>query len=147
MNKTNWIESAKMTAYAGWHFAGTGNSARDTFDEAEQQAGAMGISLTLDGSIPMSARVEKIIVLACRECVTNCKKHAKGSAVNVKITNRDNFYTVSITNDGEKPKDEIKEGGGLTSLRQTVENAGGEMHVSHRPHFALIIDLPKEENT
>lgn len=142
----NVEDQLKNLQHALWHFAGTGNSARDTFDEAEQQAKAMGISLTLDGSIPMSARVEKIIVLACRECVTNCKKHAKGSAVNVKITNRDNFYTVSITNDGEKPKDEIKEGGGLTSLRQTIENAGGEMHVSHKPHFALIIDLPKGEN-
>ena len=30
--------------------------------------------------------------------------------------------------------------------RCKVENAGGEMHVSHKPHFALIIDLPKEEN-
>ena len=141
----NVEDRLKNLQHALWHFAGTGNSARDTFDEAEQQAKTMGISLTLDGSIPMSARVEKIIVLACRECVTNCKKHAKGSAVNVKITNRDHFYTVSITNDGEKPKDEIKEGGGLTSLRQTVENAGGEMHVSHKPHFALIIDLPKED--
>lgn len=141
----NVEDQLKNLQHALWHFAGTGNSAQDTFDEAVQHAKTMGISLTLDGSIPMSSKLEKIIVLACRECVTNCKKHANGSTVNVKITNRDKFFTVSITNDGKKPKDEIKEGGGLTSLRQTVENAGGEMHISHKPYFALILDLPKED--
>lgn len=50
-----------------------------------------------------------MIVLACRECVTNCKKHAKGSTINVIIINRDKFFTVSITDAGEKPKD-VKRG-------------------------------------
>ena len=141
----NVEEQLKNLQHALWHFTGTSNLAQNTFEEVQQQAKTMGIALTLDGSFKASASVEKIIVLACRECVTNCKKHANGSTVNVKIINRDKFLTVSITNDGKKPKEEIKEGGGLTSLRQIVENAGGEMHVSHKPQFALILNLPKED--
>ncbi|MBQ4475718.1 MAG: hypothetical protein II935_05950, partial [Bacteroidales bacterium] len=54
-------------------------------------------------------------------------------------------YVVTITNSGNPPKGAIKEGGGLTSLRQTVENAGGEMYVSHKPNFTLILNLPRED--
>lgn len=50
-----------------------------------------------------------MIVLACREGATNYKKHTKGSTINVIITNWDKFFTVSITDDGEKPKD-VKRG-------------------------------------
>ena len=34
---------------------------------------------------------------------------------------------------------------GLSSLRRSVESAGGEMSVSHRPAFALILNLPRRE--
>ncbi len=36
------------------------------------------------------------------------------------------------------------EGGGLSDLRRKVEGMGGTMRISHSPHFALTITVPKE---
>ena len=52
---------------------------------------------------------------------------------------------MTITNDGERPRGEIREGGGLNNLRRSVENAGGEMSVSAYPAFALRLNLMREE--
>ena len=129
--------------HAVWHFNTSDETRKDTFDDVKKQAKTIGITLTLQGHIP--TEIENVILLAAKECVTNCSKHAGGTAVNVEIAERKDYYVVTVTNNGNPPKGAIKEGGGLTSLRQTVENAGGEMYVSHKPHFTLILNLPREE--
>lgn len=128
-----------------WHFSGMDGMVSATFAEVKERAAAMGISLVLKGETTAIADIEKILVLACHECVTNCAKHAHGKTVTVRVSEHNGFYKIMITNDGEKPGGPIKEGGGLTSLRQTVENIDGEMHISYNPRFALILDLPKED--
>ena len=54
-------------------------------------------------------------------------------------------YTIEITNDGEKPKGEIIEGGGLSGLRLLVERENGTMIIHSAPQFELIIELPQGE--
>ncbi|MGN0164550.1 MAG: sensor histidine kinase [Lachnospiraceae bacterium] len=117
----------------------------DTFEEARQKAAAMKVSLILKGSIPQDTTSENLIVAAVRECVTNCVNHAKGNQVIVEITEHMNIRHITITNNGEVPKEKIIEGGGLTNLRKSVETAGGEMSISHSPVFALILNLPRKE--
>ena len=117
-----------------------------TFDELRAKAAQMKVTLHLSGYLPNDETAERLIVSAMHECVTNCVHHAKGSNVYVKIVEHLGIYTVTITNDGEAPKGKIKEGGGLSSLRQSIEGAGGEMYVSQSPCFALIINLQRKEN-
>lgn len=116
-----------------------------TFEAARQKAAAMKVSLNLQGSIPQDTTAESLIVAAARECVTNCVNHARGNQVTVKITEHPDLWHITITNNGEAPKGEIIEGGGLSNLRKSVEAAGGEMNISHSPVFALILNLPREE--
>ena len=144
-NNENVEELLRGLQHAIWHFNTSDGAKENTFDNVKNQAETMGITLSLQGKIPTGTTIEKIVVLAAQECVTNCSKHAGGDAVTVKITERKDFYVVTITNSGTPPKEAIKEGGGLTSLRQTVENAGGEMYVSHKPNFTLILNLPRED--
>ncbi len=54
-------------------------------------------------------------------------------------------YTIKITNDGEKPKGEIIEGGGLSGLRLLVERENGTMIIHSAPQFELLIELPQGE--
>lgn len=143
-NKENAEEQLRLLQHAVWHFTGTGESDGESVADVSDLAKTLGITLTIDGTVPTLADLKKIIVLAAKECVTNCSKHAKGTAVNVRIIERKDFFAVTITNDGIPPKEPIKEGGGLTSLRETVEKSGGEMFVSHDPAFAMILNLPKE---
>ena len=115
-----------------------------TFEAAQRQASEMNVSLMFDGFVPPNEDMERLISTAALECVTNCVHHAKGGSVAVKISERKSIYTVIITNDGEPPKAPIVEGGGLSALRRNVENAGGEMHLSHAPRFTLILNLPEK---
>lgn len=116
-----------------------------TFDEVRQKAAGMKVSLVLKGSIPENTLAESLIASAARECVTNCVNHAEGNCVTVEIREHMNIYTVTFTNNGEPPKQKIIEGGGLSTLRQSVEAAGGNMYLSHSPVFMLTLILPGKE--
>ena len=52
---------------------------------------------------------------------------------------------MSLTNNGAVPKGEITEGGGLSMLRQRVEEANGKMEIQSIPCFRLMLDLPEKE--
>ena len=111
-------------------------------DDVVAGAEEMNVKLRFDGKIPDSAPVQSLLALACRECVTNCVKHASGNEVYVKISCRDGNCLVSITNNGRKPEDKITEGGGLSSLRKRIEQYEGKMNILHSPHFELQLELP-----
>ena len=117
----------------------------DPYDRLLNEAEELGVEVRLDGMLPMEPLIYDLVVQAARECVTNCVRHAHGSVVFVRILGQPGGYQVTITNDGERPRGEIREGGGLNNLRRSVENAGGEMSVSAYPAFALRLNLMREE--
>ena len=96
----------------------------------------MRVFLTL--SKKTFACVLAAIVVACAAGVSFAISSAGAKNENGK-------YTIEITNDGEKPKDEIIEGGGLSGLRLLVERENGTMIIHSVPQFKLIIELPQGE--
>ena len=119
---------------------------RGTMDEVKQAAKTLGVTVRTEGCLPPDSAAGELIVAAVRECVTNCVKHAGGSEIDIRIAEQDDHYDITITNNGTAPAGPIKEGSGLTSLRRSIEAAGGEMHTAHKPRFALLITLPTKEN-
>ena len=117
-----------------------------TMDEVRAAAKALGVTLRTEGYVPPDTAVEALTVAAARECVTNCVKHAGGTEVYVRIAERNELYNITITNNGGIPDGPIKEGSGLTSLRRSIEAAGGEMYTAFKPRFALLITLRGKEN-
>ena len=105
----------------------------------------LGVRLILNGYLPKDSGLERIVISAIRECATNCVRHAHGTYIAVDIQARHGIYSVTITNDGEKPKGKITEGSGLSSLRRRIEAPGGEMLTAHSPRFALLLNLPGTE--
>lgn len=122
-----------------------GGKSDDPYDQLLMRALALGVEIKLDGMLPVEPLLYELIVRAAGECVTNCVRHAHGSMVEIRIRAEAGGYIVTVTNDGEKPKGKIAEGGGLYTLRKRVENAGGEMILSHAPAFALTLKLFREE--
>ncbi|MGN0709661.1 MAG: hypothetical protein ACI4LM_05420, partial [Anaerovoracaceae bacterium] len=92
-----------------------------------REASAMGVTLDISGSTDFGHDVESMLVHAARECVTNCVRHAHGDRVDVEVSREDDLWRMTFTNNGTAPGSEIKEGGGLTNLRKSVEEAGGTM--------------------
>ncbi len=117
-----------------------------TMDGMKQTAKALGVTVKIEGYLPRDTAAEELTVAAAKECVTNCLKHAGGNEVYIRIAERGKRYDITITNNGSVPTEQIKEGSGLTSLRRSIESAGGEMHTSYKPRFALLITLPSKEN-
>lgn len=124
-------------------FAGGGLRLPETMEEVRREAAELRVKLILDGSIPEDKRLRRLIAAAARECVTNCVRHAKGKTVFVKMGEEEGLLKVSFTNDGLPPKGAIIEGGGLSSLRQRIEEAGGIMLIAHEPQFALRLEFRK----
>lgn len=116
-----------------------------TMDEVKRTAQQLGVAVKIDGYLPRDTAAEELTVAAAKECVTNCIKHADGNEVYIRIAQRSERYDVTITNNGRIPKEPIKEGSGLSTLRRSIESSGGEMHISHNPRFALLITIPAKE--
>ena len=126
-----------------WPFEGEGGVR--TLAGVVDRAAALGVKIIITGDPPVCGSALKIFLIALGECVTNCRKHADGKTVFVKITDSGNTYTIKITNDGKIPQGKIVEGGGLTSLRLSVEKADGQMTTESEPTFALVLELKKED--
>ena len=124
------------------------SDAEDKFSDAERTASDLGVRIFYEGKRPLSDSVaKKVFATAVFECVVNTARHADGTELYVNMTENERAYIITLNNNGKQPEKEIKEGGGLSSLRIMTENANGEMTVISKPKFSLTISIPKEVKT
>ena len=116
----------------------------DRFQEAMNVVNAIGVRVELDGDVPASGRARELLGQTIRECAFNAVKHADADTLTVQITQSADAFTVSLTNNGTAPDEEIIETGGLLTLRRTVEEIGGTMTVSAAPEFRLTLNIPPD---
>ena len=115
------------------------------YEESIKHAEKLGVSVEIEGELCDEYQVALITDKAIRECVTNCIRHAHGRRVYVQSHKIRDGWKVCITNDGERPKEGCREGGGLSALREVVERDGGEMTTKFEPEFLLALKLPFSE--
>ena len=115
------------------------------YEESIKHAEKLGVSVEIEGELCDEYQVALITDKAIRECVTNCIRHAHGRRVYVQSHKTREGWKVCITNDGERPKEGCREGGGLSALREVVERAGGKMTTKFEPEFLLALKLPFSE--
>lgn len=135
----------KLSVAAGTLVYSQKGNSDDPYDGLLAEAAELGVEVRLDGMLPVEPLIYELTVRAVKECVTNCVRHAHGTAVFVGITGLPGGYHITITNDGERPRGKITEGGGLSNLRKSVENAGGEMQIASIPEFTLQLTMLREE--
>ena len=114
----------------------------DAFREACRVASGIGVSVELQGQLPQDPEENYLLAAALRECITNALRHAGADRVFVRVTREEGFLWAEFTNDGKPPEAPVREGGGLTSLREKAALAGASMNVQSLPAFALTIDIP-----
>ena len=117
----------------------------DSYNGLYNAAKAIGVTIEIIGEKPKDARTKNIVIKASVECITNTVKHANGNFVKIEIFDEKYYSVITITNNGKPPLVEIKEGGGLSSLRMLVEQEGGSMSIISYPSFMLKINVPKEK--
>lgn len=118
----------------------------DTLEYAISRGKALGVQVVLDGALPKDEVQRKVLAETLSECMTNCVRHAGGTELYVRLRDTGNTLTVTITNNGAVPEENIREGGGLSTLRRRISAAGGRMTVYSHPRFALVVILPERED-
>lgn len=113
--------------------------ALDEWEAVQKRAQDLGVEIVLDGGLPGNMSIRHLLLLAIRECVTNCVRHAGGNRVFVKVECGEKQTMCEITNNGSTPKQDIVEGSGLSGLRRRIEREGGVMELSSTPRFALLL--------
>ena len=116
----------------------------DPLETAIFKAREMGVSVLTEGCSLDIQKNRALLALAINECASNCVRHADGTELYVRFSQSQDQETLILTNNGTPPKEEIKEGGGLSMLRRRVEEAGGKMEIQSSPQFALILEIPTD---
>lgn len=120
-----------------------------TYDEYEMimnTASDIGMQIDINGELPDDECNRHIVATAMHECLTNTIRHAGGDTLYVEVMNKPESYVLVYTNNGVVPDAPISEKGGLNSLRDLVEQAGGTMQITVTDNYTLIIELPKEKS-
>ena len=120
-------------------------SADGNLDELYDAAKLMGIVINVKGKIPKDNRLLRFIMSGARESLTNAVHHAKARELTITLYGSGSYFIIEYTNDGKKPDRPISEGGGLSSLRQSVEKDGGIMETQISPQFVLRLKIPVKE--
>lgn len=117
----------------------------DSFDQLRRAAQAIGASIHRYGVFPNEGtETAQLVAAAAHECLTNLVRHAGGTRLEIQSVREADGWHICFRNDGTAPAGPIVAGGGLSSLRERVEAAGGVMAVDHAPRFLLTLVLPEE---
>lgn len=118
---------------------------QDEWQTVRSRAEELGVEIVFDGTLPEDEFVRHLFLLAIRECVTNCVRHAGGNRVFVELADDGKQIVCAITNNGSAPQQAIVEGSGLSGLRRRIEREGGIMELTDSPRFVLTVILPARQ--
>lgn len=119
---------------------------QDEWQTVQIRAEELGVEIIFDGTLPEDEFVRHLLLLAIRECVTNCVRHAGGDRVFVEVADDGKQTVCKISNNGRVPQQAVVEGSGLSGLRHRIEREGGIMELTGSPRFVLTVILPAREN-
>ncbi len=78
-----------------------------------------------------------------REATTNAIRHAESTRVTAIVRELENSYTFEITNNGNPPFREGLYCGGLSGIRDRLNNIGGALTIHWMPKFKMNINVQK----
>jgi len=120
-------------------------SDEDMLSQIKKTCQSVKLNFVQKGSLPVQEGVAYLLTCAVRECVTNAVRYAEATELYANFIENEKEATVCVFNNGNPPKTEITEGGGLSTLRRRIERAGGTMQVQSLPAFQLTVTVPKEK--
>ena len=101
------------------------------------------VSIEIQGDLPDDLEVANIFANIAIECVTNAVRHGYASRVQFHFFQND-YWRMSVIDNGIPPTGKIREGGGITEMRRQVDRLGGILELHTIPRFNIQIFIPKE---
>lgn len=108
------------------------HSALEAF--AREQEAESGVPIDVDFALmPEPAPAEGMILFrAAQEAVINARKHADAHRLWIRLAQRDGSIVLEVEDDG-RGTDDLRDGIGLTYMRDRVSSLGGEVEVASSP--------------
>lgn len=125
-------------AVAGYRAAGIPDElahARDVLTSA-----GLRVDCDADENVRLAPANESVLALAIREAVTNVVRHARASAVRLRLAPADGACRFEIQDDGVGGS--AAEGMGLSGMRERVEAHGGSLERTVGGGTRLVVTLP-----
>ena len=114
--------------------------------EARQVLASAGVRLDVHvGDVPLLARQETALALALRETITNVVRHARASVCRVALVLEQGEVVLTVQDDGVGGP--LKEGNGLTGMRDRVMAAGGTLNVDAVRGVTIRVGFPAPSTT
>jgi signal transduction histidine kinase len=91
--------------------------------------------------------VEHQVYLIVKEALTNAAKHAAAQQLDVDVHSSESRLVLAISDDGRGIPWEVREGFGLTHIRDRVRSLGGTLHVEdvHAGGTRLLVTIHRRE--
>ena len=112
--------------------------------QVQDRAKFLGVKIIYTGEKIWESHIFRLLDIILLEALSNCARHAGASELYVKFGSAEHEWGVVITDNGQKPEKNIKEGGGLSGIRKKVEQCGGTLRICSDPNFSITVKIPKE---
>lgn len=112
--------------------------------QVQDRAKFLGVKIIYTGEKIWGSHIFRLLDIILLEALSNCVRHAGASELYVKFGSAEHEWGVVITDNGQKPEKNIKEGGGLSGIRKRVEQCGGTLKICSDPIFSITVKIPKE---
>ena len=112
--------------------------------QVQDRANFLGVKIIYTGEKIWESHIFRLLDIILLEALSNCVRHAGASELYVKFGSAEHEWGVVITDNGQKPEKNIKEGGGLSGIRKRVEQCGGTLRICSDPIFSITVKIPKE---
>ena len=112
--------------------------------QVQDRAKFLGVKIIYTGEKIWESHIFRLLDIILLEALSNCARHAGASELYVKFGSAEHEWGVVITDNGQKPEKNIKEGGGLSGIRKKVEQCGGTLRICSDPIFSITVKIPKE---
>jgi len=101
----------------------------------------LAVSFEQTGSArPLSPEIETVLYRAAQEALTNVRKHARASAVEVRLIFEADIARLGVRDNGIG-RQEARDGVGLSGLRERVTAIGGQMWAENYPDGGFVVEV------
>ncbi|WP_102400414.1 sensor histidine kinase [Haloimpatiens massiliensis] len=89
------------------------------------------------------SNVMEIIATNIREALTNASKHSKADTININLETNEKYIRLYIKDNGIGCE-RIKEGLGISGMRERIKNLGGSISIDTNDGFLIVCVIPME---
>lgn len=114
----------------------------DVLSDLDRTAGQIGCKIVYDGDLPTGTHTLRMMAQIINEVLPNAVRHGCADTLKVAITHAQDKVFLEITNNGPIRPEVIKEGSGLSALRERLESEGGLIRFITGEDFIIHATLP-----